>query len=168
MHIVWLELVIHPTALLAFQELPPPQRLTRLRARGRARFFMPGDWMRIAVVGTLVTGLLVAAYDRSLSPGSVEHARSVTLAILVWTSAGASAVLSGLRTRSSRWIALASAASAVIVLQIPPLAARLRLEPLHLDDWGVTLGIAGLVVALLSAARRFQAARSRRRPERSP
>ena len=25
MHVVWLELIIHPTALLVFQELPPPQ-----------------------------------------------------------------------------------------------------------------------------------------------
>jgi Ca2+-transporting ATPase len=161
-HIVWLEIVIHPTALLAFQELPPPQRLTRARSRGRARFFSGGDWIRIAGIGTLVTALLVAAYDRSLDPGSVEHARSVTLAILTWTSAGTSAVLSGLRTRSSRWIALASAASTVVVLQIGPLATRLHLEPLHLDDWGLTLGVSGLVVALLLGARRIRAATAAR------
>jgi Ca2+-transporting ATPase len=82
----------------------------------------------------------------------------VTLAILIWTSAGVSAVLSGLRTRSSLWIAMASAASAVVVLQSPALAARLHLEPLHLDDWGVTLGVAGLVAGLLLGARRFRAA----------
>lgn len=161
-HIVWLEMVIHPTALLAFQELPPPQKLTRAHSRGRARFFTARDWMRIAAIGTLVTALIVAAYDRSLSPGSVEHARSVTLAILIWTSAGVSAVLSGLRTRSARWIAVASATSAVVVLQIAPLAARLHVEPLHLDDWGVSLGVAGLVVGLLLGARRIQSATTAR------
>jgi Ca2+-transporting ATPase len=156
-HIVWLEIVIHPTALLAFQELPPPERLARAHTRSRSRFFDAGDWRRIAAIGTLVTVLLVAAYDRSLSPGSVEHARSMTLAILIWTSAGTAAVLSGLRTRSARWIALATAASAVFVLQIRPLATRLHVEPLHLDDWAVALGATGLVVALLLGMRRLHA-----------
>jgi Ca2+-transporting ATPase len=42
-HIVWLEAIIHPTAMLAFQELPSPGALDRADAPGEARFFSRGN-----------------------------------------------------------------------------------------------------------------------------
>lgn len=153
-HIVWLELVIHPSALLAFQELPPPRRLAPLRSRGRLRFFLPRDWARIAGLGTLITALIVVAYARSLGPNdAVEHARAMALAILTWTSAGTAAVLSGLRTRAARWIVAVSAASTLPLVQIPEVAARLHVAPLHRDDWIVAAGVTATVCLLVAAAR---------------
>jgi Ca2+-transporting ATPase len=52
-HVVWLELIIHPTALLVFQELPASQRLTPAERRTRLRFFNRAQWLTIAAVGTL-------------------------------------------------------------------------------------------------------------------
>ena len=48
-HIVWLEAIIHPTAMLVFQELPSsgaaePRRV----AAARRRFFSPREWTAIA------------------------------------------------------------------------------------------------------------------------
>ncbi len=66
-HIVWLELVIHPTALLAFQDLPAPGRLAdRASARGRD-FFSRREWAGIALVGTLLTALVSFGYDCAAS-----------------------------------------------------------------------------------------------------
>ena len=42
-HIVWLELLIHPTALLVFQDLPRDGPPGAGRARGAARFFSAGN-----------------------------------------------------------------------------------------------------------------------------
>src|SRR5690606_11079243 len=38
-HIVWLELIIHPTALLVFPQVPSAKRLGPIRSRRRLRFF---------------------------------------------------------------------------------------------------------------------------------
>jgi Ca2+-transporting ATPase len=154
-HIVWLELVIHPSALLAFQELPPPGRLRRASRHHDARFFTPLDWARIGGVGTLITVLVVTGYVWSLGDGlAVEHARAMALAVLTLTSAATTAVLSGLRTSAARWIATATAASSVLIVQTGPLASRLHLEPLHVDDWAIAWGLAltaALPLAVLRA-----------------
>jgi magnesium-transporting ATPase (P-type) len=39
LHIVWLELIIHPTALLVFQGLPGTDRLLPVKSHDAARFF---------------------------------------------------------------------------------------------------------------------------------
>lgn len=63
-HIVWLELVLHPTAMLAFQDLPALVPLAPLRSHRRARFFSVEAWMTMipaaaafAVIGLTTLGL---------------------------------------------------------------------------------------------------------------
>jgi hypothetical protein len=58
-----------------------------------------------------------------------------------------------LRTPPARWIAGASLASAVLLAQTAPLAARLHLAPLHADDW-VLAATSGLAVCLPVLVRR--------------
>jgi Ca2+-transporting ATPase len=153
-HIVWLELVIHPSALLAFQAPPPRGRLRRQSRAAAPRFFSAGDWARVAVVGTLVTALVVLGYVRSLGAGrEVEHARAMALAILTLTSAGTVGALSELRTPAALSIAAATVASSVAILQTGSLATRLHLKPLHFDDWAIAAGAASTAVALLLALR---------------
>jgi Ca2+-transporting ATPase len=103
---------------------------------------------------------LSAGYARSLGPEqTVEHARSMALAVLIVASATVTAGLSRLRGRAA-WVLTATAiGSAVAVLQIPQLAGLLHLEPLHADDWLVALA-SGLAAGSLSAV----FARERRRP----
>jgi len=169
-HIVWLEMVIHPSALLAFQEMPPPRRLQRRSLAATSRFFSPGDLARIAALATLVTALVVIGYVRSLGIGrEVEHARAMALALLTLTSASTTAALSGLRTRASLWIAAATVASSVVIVQTPALARTLHLKPLHRDDWAIAAGAALVTAGLLfgaraaGSARPFAAPRGRRR-----
>ena len=158
-HIVWLELIIHPTAILAFQQAAPHGALTAVDRGASARFFDRRDWLLIGAVGMLVTLALSAGYARSLGPEqTVEHARSMALAVLIVASATVTAGLSGFRGRAALGLAAAAIGSAVVMLQQPQLAGMLHLEPLHRDDWLVALA-SGFTAGLLSVV----FARERRR-----
>jgi len=149
-HIVWLELIIHPTAILAFQEAAPHGALAIADRAASARIFGRRDWLLIVAVGTLVTLALSAAYARSLgSEQSVEHARSMALAVLIVASSMVTAGLSRLRGRAAWGLAATAIASAIVVIQAPRLGGLLHLEPLHADDWLVALA-SGLAAGLLS------------------
>ncbi|MBI2161843.1 MAG: cation-transporting P-type ATPase [Candidatus Rokubacteria bacterium] len=147
-HIVWLELIIHPTALLVFQELPASERLQPVAAGGPARFFSTRDWAVIAAVGGLLTAFVVAGYLTSLGEGGrVEHGRAMALAILTLASAALTAALSGLRTWTARAVAGGTIVLSVALVHTPVLARLLHLEPLHLGDW-----LLAVVAALVACA----------------
>ncbi len=151
-HIVWLELIIHPTAMLAFQAAARPGRLEPMRHQGPARFFSAAEWATLMLVGALVTVGLVWSYDQSLGAGrDVEHGRAVALASLTLASAVFAAVLTGLGTRTARWVCAMTLGGSVLLIQVEPLASSLRLHPLHADDWArvvVRVGVASLPLVL--------------------
>ncbi len=64
----------------------------------------------------------------------------MALVVLSVASAGVTATLSGLRTHASRWIVAGTLAGTAALVQIAPLAARLHLRPLHLDEWSIAIG----------------------------
>jgi Ca2+-transporting ATPase len=91
------------------------------------------------------------AYDRGLGPsGRVEHARALALLVLTLTSAGLAALLSGLRTRTAWAVALATVVLSLVLLQAPPLALALHVEPLHPDDWAAAVAATLLVLSPLA------------------
>jgi len=143
-HIVWLELIIHPTALLVFQELPASETLKPIKKTRRLRFFSRREWLVIALVGMLMTLLIIAGYERSLGVGrEVEHARAMTLITLSFASAMLTAVLSGFASRMSRIVVVVTITVSLLLVQIPAMASLLHLKPLHFDDL-----LLGLLVAL--------------------
>jgi Ca2+-transporting ATPase len=157
-HIVWLETIIHPTAMLAFHERPSGERLIAVRARRAARFFAPADWGVIAASGLLLAAAMIAAYDHALgASGRVEHARSLALAMFCLGSASCGAALSRLRTTAARVVTLGTAALSALLIQSPGLAAAVHVEPLHLDDWAVAAAGSLLAVALPSLAQETRA-----------
>ncbi|HZL96562.1 MAG TPA: HAD-IC family P-type ATPase, partial [Vicinamibacterales bacterium] len=150
-HVVWLELIIHPTALLVFQELPANAHLESRDERDGS-FFTRSEWLLIGTIGTVVTLLIVWSYDRSLgTSGDVEHARTMALVLLVVASATLALTLSAARNRTALTVALASIGSALLFVETPGVAALLHLKPLHADDWLITAagGIAPGLLALL-------------------
>ncbi len=157
-HIVWLELVIHPSALLGFQTPPDGARLAATRARSGTRLFEPGEWTRIALGGGLLTAVVAFGFLRSLGPdASIGHGRAMALACLGIASALTVAGLSRLQTAAARWIVVATLALSAILIQVPLLAERLHLAPLHAEDWGLALlggllGSAPLIVDVLRGA----------------
>lgn len=147
-HIVWLELIIHPTALLVFQNMPTT---TATRSGHRpARFFDRTQAMVIMLTGALVTAAVIAGYVIALSAdGDAEHARAMALVVLIAASLSVTGLLSRWRTRVSRVLGLVTAISTVLMVQLPSLAALLHLAPLHAGDWVLAV-VAGMLTALPS------------------
>lgn len=150
-HVVWLELVIHPTALLVFQELPGDGRLEPMRRGKRPQFFDRRQWAAILLVAALVSGVVSISFFRGLEQGlEADHARAIALTVLTCASAGITAGLTRLRTRAA-WIAVsATLVMTCLLVQTPGLAPTLHLQGLDLDDWLLALG-GGVVAAGLAA-----------------
>lgn len=147
-HIVWLELVIHPSALLAFQDLPAPGRLAGTAGHHGAGVLSRREGISAALVGLALTALVSYGFIQGLGTGStVEHGRAMAITALCVASAGSVAGLSGLRTRASRWIVAATLLLSTALIEIPFLASRLHVTPLHRGDWA--LALAGGLVAWL-------------------
>ena len=157
-HIVWLELIIHPTALLVFQDLADGARLGPTAVPGAARFFSRREWFAIGAVGTLITLAVTAGYVASLGEAGVEHGRAMALVMLTLASAALSVALSRLTTWTARATAAGTAGLSIVLVQTPVLARLLHLGPLHIGEWaaaaGVAAAVAGLVLALDAGAPR--------------
>lgn len=149
-HIVWLELVIHPTALLAYQGLPRVGPLDPVQRVARARFFPTQAWLGIIAAGGLASLAVVWSYLHALGADQdVEHARAMALSMLVVASAGFTAGLTRLRQAAARWLVAGTLASLGVLVQVPALSRLLNLRPLHGADWAL-LALAFLTLGLLA------------------
>ncbi len=162
-HIVWLELIIHPTALLVFQDLPTSYHLMPTERDGRPRFFAMRGWILIGFSGFLIAAIISIGFEYALGSASdVEHARTMALGVLIVASATITGALSGLRNWTARIVVAGSLASLLLLAQVPILAQLVHLRPLHLLDWGV-VAAAGAVPGFLALMVRA----SMREPQRS-
>jgi Ca2+-transporting ATPase len=149
-HVVWLELLIHPTAMLVFQDRPPKERMARVRRGHHAGFFDAWAWMAILLVGVVATAATVATFEYSFDADrNVEHARAIALAVLVIASAMITGCLSGLKKWTARILVAAAVASLVLLVQVPMLARLVHLTPLDLADWAIAV-VAGVASGGLS------------------
>ena len=145
-HIVWLELIIHPTALLVFQELPGTGRLLPTGGASPQYVFGRRAWLVIGATGRALTALASFGFAYALGPdGDVEHARSMVLAVLILASAAITAVLSGARTWTALAVIFGSLASLLVLVQVPNIAALVHLRPLHGVDWVLAAAGGGLI-----------------------
>jgi Ca2+-transporting ATPase len=150
-HIVWIEIIIHPTALLVFQEAPAEETLGRQSKQRTAKFYDRWEWVTIAAAGLLIFAFIAAGYFRSLGKeNNVEHARANALAILTFASAGITIALSGLRTRVAWLVVASTVASTVALLQISRFRNLLHVQPLHWDDW-LFVAVGAAAAAFLTA-----------------
>jgi P-type Ca2+ transporter type 2C len=159
LHIIWLEMIIHPTALLVFQEMPSHDGLREQRARTDVTFFTRFDWLAIVTVGAALAVMVTMGYVRSFQAGQVAHGRAMALAILTLSSAAVTSVLSGLRTNMSRIVAASTVVFSMLLIQVRPVSVLLSLTPLHRDDWIMAGGAAAVAVAVLAG---FETIRMRR------
>jgi Ca2+-transporting ATPase len=161
-HIVWLELVIHPTALLAFQSPARPAALAPLEREPTVRLFTRPEWLGIAMVGVALATIVAGGYLGALEEGSaVGNARAFALLTLCFASASLAALGSGLRTAAARIVSITTVAGTLAMVQIPALARLLHVVPLHLDDLAAA-AFASVVVAVLSWLTTRAAARAPR------
>lgn len=157
-HIVWLELIIHPTAMLVFQDLPGPGRLMPAKKGGAVRFFDARAWAAIVFSGLALAAIISFGFEYALGADRhVEHARSMALGALIGASIAITVVLSGMKTWTAKAVVFGSAASLLVFIQVPFVAGVMHLAPLHLADWSLAAGaglFAGLSAAVLKIALR--------------
>ena len=146
-HIVWLEAMIHPTALLVFQGAAAPSGMISPGRGHEVRLFSRAEWALITTVGLLITAVVAVTYAHGLAERDDAHARAMAMVALTTSSASVMAVLSGLRTQVARAVAALSIGAAIVLVQIPPLASLLHMRPLHADDW--MLALAGGALAIV-------------------
>lgn len=148
-HIVWLEVMIHPTAMLAFQAPAGDVLARRPRASGRARFFELRDWVLIMIIGAVISAMVTAGYLRSLEGvRNVEHGRAMALAVFTVTGAAIAAAISRLRSRAAWIICVGTILCSVVLIQTPEINRLLHLQALHGDDRAL-VACAGLIVGCL-------------------
>ena len=158
-HLVWLEIVVHPTSSLVFEADPAPADIMQRPPRASASELVAiADLRRPVVLGLSLTAAVLAAYLGDLGRGSaVEHARAIGLAALL-----SGQLLLVLVTRSPQrafwrtpavgnralpFVVGGAAVSLVAVVQIPLFARFFEVAPLGPLEWAAALGIA--VVATL-------------------
>jgi len=143
-HIVWLELIFHPTALLAFQARAEDGG-RRIGARSTAAFFSRTEWMAIAAVASVTTFAVFGAYQYILSADlGAAYARSAALAVLVLSSAAIAAALSRLRTAPAIVAVGATIGSVLVLIQLPAVSALLNLTPLGWIHLAYAFGLASV------------------------
>ncbi len=160
-HIVWLELLMHPTALLVFQDPPPAGRMPPADRGQGVSFFGRRAWAAILLTGLAVTAAVLLVYRSGMAAGGAVQARTLAMVTLVLASVTITAILSRLGSPTARAVALASLASLVLLVQVPALADWVHLRPVGLRDWSLAsaAGIASGSLALLFAARAGQVRR---------
>ena len=153
-HLVWLELIIHPTSALVFEAEPADPGLMHRPPRNPREPFLP----RRAVTSVLAEGVLIFAgvlglYLWMLSLGQpVPLARSLALATLVCAQ-----VILVLQERSPEmpfWekglagnrtllpILAVTIASLLVLIYVPPVAAAFQLSPLPPLEWPLAAAVA--------------------------
>jgi Ca2+-transporting ATPase len=158
-HLVWYELLVHPTASLVFQAEPgdadlmqrPPRRgLSLIESRHFWRSVLQGS-----LLVTAVLGLYLWRLDAGADPAAARALALTTLSLghlgLILAARSPDRPL-WLRpepwTRTLKVIAVVSIAAWALVVQLPALAARFRLAPLSAADWALAAGAAALALTL--------------------
>jgi Ca2+-transporting ATPase len=149
-HIVWLEMIIHPTAMLAFQSLAPKELVPPKSMRAGTQFFLGAEWAHIALSGLIATGVVAAGFLHALyDSGGIESGRAMAMASQVATSSIVAAAVSRLRTRAAVVVCGVTLAFSIILIQVPALSHLLHLRPLRLEQWALAV-VGGSIAASIS------------------
>ena len=170
-HLVFLELVLHPTVALVFEGDAADPDLMRRPPRGRATGLLHGSQVAGVVArGVALTVGVLAVYLIQLPVLGEESARGIAFAtmvigqlllVIVERSDGYGALRTGLRGNRVIVPILVGAAGALVLVEaVPPIAALLHVATPTLDGWLVAFAVAGAttlwgeLVSLLRAGAR--------------
>ncbi len=138
-HIVFIELIIHPTSMLVFQDLPQNGILEPVKNRRQhIQFFNTREWLTLLATGFYSTLVVLLSYMYFVTIDA-DHARGLVLTELCFTSAAITIGFTGLQTRIAKIIAAFTLIFGVLVIQIPVIARLLSYTPLHAIDWVIVV-----------------------------
>lgn len=133
-HVVWLELIIHPTALFAFQQAASHER-DGVPER-RKSFLEKTDALRVLTIGLAITIALLISFITGISEDSdANHGRAKAMALLsIWSSALVVSLTKG-TSHLANTTAAGSLLCSLLLIQLRWMAEPLHLTPLHGIDW---------------------------------
>src|SRR5690606_38795492 len=138
-HIVWLELIIHPSALFAFQNKADHSVEKR---KPYTAFFHRSEFVSISLLGLAAAAAIGLSFILGLNESvDVGHGRAKAMVAITFWSAGTLAGLTRLRNKSSLVIFGMTILSTVVLVQVPSFARVLHLTPLHATDWITSVGM---------------------------
>lgn len=139
-HIVWLELIIHPTALFAFQQYA--EEKNELRSSNQNSFFTKKETALILSMGLAFTAIVVLAFISGLSEGQdASHGRAKVMGLISFWSAGIVMALTKGRTLASKILMLITLVSSLFLIQCEWFAKALHLDPLAFFEWVKIMGV---------------------------
>jgi P-type Ca2+ transporter type 2C len=153
-HLVWLEIVVHPTSSLVFEADPAPSDIMRRPPRASAAELITLSDLRWPVVlGITLAAAVLGLYLVDLGRGSlVEHARALALTallcgqlLLVLVTRSPGRALWRTTARGNRALPMVvggAAVSLIAVMEVPVLAHFFAVAPLDPLEWAVALGVA--------------------------
>ncbi|HYM66148.1 MAG TPA: cation-transporting P-type ATPase [Patescibacteria group bacterium] len=171
-HLVLLELFVHPAVSLVFDDAPAPADLMRRPPRVASRFLLNrGDLIRASVQGAVLSAGVIGLYAWRLGlGGAVAEARATAFVALLL---GQILLLLVERTRPlpiwrglhdfgrmSVIVLAATFGGILLAVYVPPVAGLLKLVPLTGAEWGLA--------ALVGAACTLWAEPLKLRPARTP
>lgn len=154
LHLVWLEVIVHPTSALVFEADPPAADLMRRPPRRSASLLPDRGATALGVLrGLLLTAGVLVLFLRSL-PAGEETARTAALAALVagqtllvltaragsrplWQGPGGNPIMP--------WVMAGSVASVALIAETPGLEEVFHMHALDVSGW-----VAALLVALVA------------------
>jgi Ca2+-transporting ATPase len=156
-HIIWLELIVHPVSALLFENAPPPpDSMLRPPRKPGAPLLARGRIARSAITGALLTIAALALYAIRYRV-DVEEARAAALVvvivgnlILVWAERAIDRpwwTLELPRTLRFWLVYAAVAASLPVCLCVPVLAQTLHVAPPPPGDLAIAMAAAVVCVA---------------------
>jgi Ca2+-transporting ATPase len=146
-HLVWLELIVHPISALVFEGDEAEGSMHRPPRDPRAPILQRRSLMLSLLSGALIAGTAFLLYSLRLASGEAA-ARSAAMVVII-----AGGVLLVLAQRGAKATARLVAVCGTVALtlplaiQIPALAAALQLAPLDLAGWATSLALAAASVA---------------------
>lgn len=155
-HLVLLELFIHPVVSLVFEDAPGPASLMHQPPRPRSQFLLGrSEILRSVIQGAVLSGGVIGLYLWRLGMGEpTREARTIAfitlvvgqIFLLVIERTRPKTIWSGIGDfgRTSSLVLLGAVAATGMVLYIPPLADLLKLVPMTGEEWGLALLFSGL------------------------
>ncbi len=143
-HIVWLELIIHPTAILAFQSVASPQV-----RKSNGVFFEKLDLYRFAIfgVGFAIVLSFIFILRGPINP-DLNLARGKVMVLLSFWSSVLVIYYTRLKTSVSRLV-VGYTLSSLFLIQLPSVSTVLKVERIPFPIWIETLVIAVIFLASL-------------------
>ncbi|MGE3608278.1 MAG: cation-translocating P-type ATPase [Bacteriovoracaceae bacterium] len=147
-HIVWLELIIHPSCMLAFQQNSSKKH------QAQGALLSLKDFKALSFLGLIMTIFITTSFHLAIKKNlGIEHARSIALGILIFWSAGIVISLNSFKGRIAWLISLLTMLSFFIMTQIPGLAKVTHLSTPDYTDWIIILFTLLLSTFLISVAK---------------